>query len=90
MCLRYGKWKANKAQFKGDFAAGCQAALDCVNTKQSQEFVQEVLPIGIHYFTGALGVEETMQGSHWDDFCGEGRKMKGGNLTHQYLLSGFE
>ena len=54
-----------------DYAAAFQAALECVNTKESQDFAIKFVPKGLPYFTGE---GEGDSGSAWDDWCGEYRR----------------
>eukprot|EP00291_Cryptomonas_curvata_P008221 CAMPEP_0172190166 /NCGR_PEP_ID=MMETSP1050-20130122/22956_1 /TAXON_ID=233186 /ORGANISM="Cryptomonas curvata, Strain CCAP979/52" /LENGTH=373 /DNA_ID=CAMNT_0012864997 /DNA_START=60 /DNA_END=1178 /DNA_ORIENTATION=+ len=63
-----------------DYAAAFQAALDCVNTKQSQEFASKYVLKGVTQFCGegdppvSYGQGSNIAGSAWDDWCGKGRR----------------
>ena len=65
-----------------DHAAAFQAALECVNTKQSQDFAIKFVPRGLPYLTGegdqpapaAFSNQPAQPGSAWDDWCGEYRR----------------
>jgi hypothetical protein len=56
-----------------DYAAAFQAALECVNTKESQDFAIKFVPKGLPYLTGE-GDQAAQRGSAWDDWCGEHRR----------------
>ena len=59
-----------------DYAAAFQAALECVNTKESQDFAIKFVPKGLPYFTGeGQGLPPAQPGSAWDDWCGEYRRQ---------------
>ena len=65
-----------------DYAAAFQAALECVNTKQSQDFAIKFVPKALPYLTGegdppppaAFSNQPAQAGSAWDDWCGEYRR----------------
>ena len=64
-----------------DYAAAFQAALECVNTKQSQDFAAKYIPKALPMFCGegdpppmAYGHSPPVAGSAWDDWCGEHRR----------------
>eukprot|EP00292_Cryptomonas_paramecium_P007149 CAMPEP_0113692148 /NCGR_PEP_ID=MMETSP0038_2-20120614/18902_1 /TAXON_ID=2898 /ORGANISM="Cryptomonas paramecium" /LENGTH=439 /DNA_ID=CAMNT_0000613985 /DNA_START=48 /DNA_END=1364 /DNA_ORIENTATION=+ /assembly_acc=CAM_ASM_000170 len=63
-----------------DYAAAYQAALECVNTKQSQEFAGKYIYKGIPHFCGegdppvSFGQVTHPPGSAWDDWCGKNRR----------------
>jgi hypothetical protein len=63
-----------------DYAAAFQAALECVNTKQSQEFASKYVQKGVMHFCGdgdppaTFGQTPNPPGSAWDDWCGKGRR----------------
>ena len=64
-----------------DYAAAFQAALECVNTKQSQDFAIKFVPKALPYLTGegdppppAAFNQPAQAGSAWDDWCGEYRR----------------
>jgi hypothetical protein len=59
-----------------NYAAAFQAALECVNTKESQDFAIKFVPKGLPYFTGeGQGLPPAQPGSAWDDWCGEYRRQ---------------
>jgi len=55
-----------------DYAAAFDAALQCVNTKQSQDFAIKFIPKALPFLTGEG--ETPQPGSAWDDWCGENRR----------------
>jgi hypothetical protein len=64
-----------------EYAKAFEAALECVNTKQSQDFAIKFVPKALPYFTGegdppkATSSGQPVQpGSAWDDWCGEHRR----------------
>jgi hypothetical protein len=65
-----------------DYAAAFDAALQCVNTKQSQDFAIKFIPKALPFLTGegeapppqAYGHQASQTGSAWDDWCGENRR----------------
>jgi len=61
-----------------DYAAAFQAALECVNTKQSQDFAIVYVPKALPFLTGVgdppVQGAHTDPGSAWDDWCGENRR----------------
>ena len=69
-----------------DYSAAFDAALQCVNTKQSQDFAIIFIPIALPFFTGegqrlshsppapAYSHQPAQAGSSWDDWCGEYRR----------------
>jgi len=59
-----------------DYASAFQAALECVNTCESQAFALEFVPRALPYFTGAgeTQQDDAFVGSAWDDWCGEHRR----------------
>ena len=63
-----------------DYAAAFQAALECVNSKQSQEFASKYVLKGVSHFCGegdppaTFGQGSSVAGSAWDDWCGKGRR----------------
>jgi hypothetical protein len=64
-----------------DYAAAFVAALECVNTEQSQDFATEFIPKALPFLTGEgdppqqpCHPELAQAGSAWDDWCGEYRR----------------
>jgi hypothetical protein len=65
-----------------NYAAAFQAALECVNTKESQDFAIKFVPKGLPHLTGegdppapaAFSNQPAQPGSAWDDWCGEYRR----------------
>lgn len=64
-----------------DYAAAFQAALACVNTKQSQDFAIKFIPKALPFLTGegdpqpqSYSTQSLQPGSAWDDWCGENRR----------------
>jgi len=64
-----------------DYAAAFQAALECVNTPQSQDFAAKYIPKGLPSFCGEgdppsapYGHGPPPPGSAWDDWCGANRR----------------
>ena len=64
-----------------DYSAAFDAALQCVNTKQSQDFAQKFIPKALPFLTGegdppapAYSHQPAQAGSAWDDWCGEYRR----------------
>ena len=63
-------------------AAALAAALECANTKQSQDFAIKFIPKALPFFTGEGDPPQqpdnhqlAQAGSAWDDWCGEYRRM---------------
>jgi hypothetical protein len=77
-----------------DYAAAFQAALECVNTKQSQDFAIKFIPKALPFLTGEgdppqqFGHQASQPGSAWDDWCGEHRR-KENHPAGQYDILGF-
>ena len=66
-----------------DYAAAFQAALECVNAKQSRDFAIQFIPYAVPFFTGegdppsaSSGREQPQAGSSWDDWCGNCRRKE--------------
>mmetsp|Transcript_39620 Transcript_39620/g.93227 ORF Transcript_39620/g.93227 Transcript_39620/m.93227 type:complete len:2695 (+) Transcript_39620:129-8213(+) len=64
-----------------DYAAAFQAALECVNTQQSQDFATKYIPKALPMFCGEgdppslpYGHTQPPAGSAWDDWCGTQRR----------------
>ena len=64
-----------------DYAAAFAAALECVNTKQSQDFAIKFIPKALPFLTGegdppqqTYSHQLGQAGSAWDDWCGEYRR----------------
>jgi hypothetical protein len=77
-----------------DYAAAFQAALECVNTKQSQDFAIKFVPKAVPYLTGegdppapaAFSNQPAQPGSAWDDWCGEYRR-KGNHPAGSHMAA---
>jgi len=69
-----------------DYAAAFEAALACVNSKQSQDFAIKFIPKALPFLTGEgdppaqnFSHQAAQPGSAWDDWCGDGEHRRKGN-----------